>query len=67
MRTYNSCGRINAELLLVSRINCTMWIHPCPLVLVVNIDDAAATPVIFERMRWLQIPNLWLNAYYYIE
>jgi hypothetical protein len=39
--TNNPYPHINAELLLVSRMDCTMRILLCPLVLVMNIDDAA--------------------------
>jgi hypothetical protein len=38
--TNNSCPHINAELLLVSRMDYTMRILLCPLVLAVIIDDA---------------------------
>jgi hypothetical protein len=41
--TKNPCPDIEAELLLVSRMDYTMTILLCPLVLVVNIDDAACT------------------------
>jgi hypothetical protein len=34
---------INAELLLVSKMDYTMRILVCPLVLVVNTDDAVST------------------------
>jgi hypothetical protein len=37
------CPHINAELLLVSRMNYTMWTLLCPLVLAVNIADAIST------------------------
>jgi hypothetical protein len=48
MRTYqtianNPCSHINAEQLVVSRMNYTMRIILCPLVLVVNTDDAVST------------------------
>jgi hypothetical protein len=48
MRAYqtiasNPCSQINAEQLLVSRMDYTMIILLCPLVLVVNIDDAVST------------------------
>jgi hypothetical protein len=41
--TNNPCPHINAELLLVSRMDYTMRILLCPLVLVVNIDDTIST------------------------
>jgi hypothetical protein len=41
--TNNPCPYIDAELLLVSRIDYTMRILLCPLVLVVNIDDIVST------------------------
>jgi hypothetical protein len=41
--TNNPCPLTNAELLLVSRMDYTMRILVCPLVLVVNIDDAVST------------------------
>jgi hypothetical protein len=41
----NPCSHINVELLLVSKMDNTMRIMLCPLVLVVNIDDAATTPI----------------------
>jgi hypothetical protein len=40
--TIKPCPHINAELLLVSRTDYTMRILDCPLVLVVNIDDAVS-------------------------
>jgi hypothetical protein len=45
MRAYQTvtnypCPQINAELLLVYRMDYTLRILLCPLVLVVNIDDA---------------------------
>jgi hypothetical protein len=42
--TNNPCPHINVELLLLSRIDYTMRFLLCPLVLVVNTDDAANTP-----------------------
>jgi hypothetical protein len=42
--TNNPCPHINAELLLVSRMDYTMRVLLCPLVLVVNIHDAETTP-----------------------
>jgi hypothetical protein len=52
--TKNPRPHINAELLLVSRMDCTMSILLCPLVLVVNIDDAvfAETCLICKEQRW---------------
>jgi hypothetical protein len=41
--TNNSCPHINAELLLVSRMDYTVRILLCPLVLVVNINEAVRT------------------------
>jgi hypothetical protein len=41
--TNNPCPHINAELLLVSTLDYTIKILLCPLVLVVNTDDAATT------------------------
>jgi hypothetical protein len=41
----NSCPRINAELLLVPRMDSNITILLRPMVLVVNIDDAATTPI----------------------
>jgi hypothetical protein len=41
--TKNPCPQINAELLLVFRMDCTMMILIYPLVLVMNIDDAIFT------------------------
>jgi hypothetical protein len=41
--TNNPCAHINAELLLVPRMDYIMKILLCPLVLVVNIDDAVST------------------------
>jgi uncharacterized membrane protein len=41
--TNNPCPHINAELLLVSRMDYIMRILLCPLVLVVNINDAVST------------------------
>jgi hypothetical protein len=41
--TNNPCPHINAELLLVSKMDYTMRILVCPLVVVVNIDDAVST------------------------
>jgi hypothetical protein len=43
--TNNPCPYINAELLLVSRMDCTKRILLCPLVLVVNIDDGISISV----------------------
>jgi hypothetical protein len=42
-QTFNNipCPHINAELLLVSRMDYVMRILRCLLVLLVNIDDAA--------------------------
>jgi hypothetical protein len=50
MRAYqtiknNPCPHINAELLLMSRMDYTMRILLCPLVLVVNIDEAVCTEI----------------------
>jgi hypothetical protein len=42
--TNNRCPHINAELLLVPRMDYNMRILLLPLVLVVNINDAATTP-----------------------
>jgi hypothetical protein len=39
--TNNPCLHINAELLLVTRIDYTTRILLCPLVLVMNIDDVS--------------------------
>jgi hypothetical protein len=41
--TNNPCPYVNADLLLVSRMDYTMRILLCPLVLVVNTDDAIPT------------------------
>jgi hypothetical protein len=41
--TKNPCPNMNAELLLESNMDYTMRILFCPLVLVVNIDDAIST------------------------
>jgi hypothetical protein len=41
--TDNTCPHINAELLLVSRMDYTKRILLCPLVLVVNIVGAICT------------------------
>jgi hypothetical protein len=41
--TSNPCTHINAELLLVSRMDYAMRTALCSLVLVVNIDDAVYT------------------------
>jgi hypothetical protein len=41
--TNSPCPHINAELLLVYQMDYTMRILLCPLVLVVNIDDAIST------------------------
>jgi hypothetical protein len=41
--TNNPYPYINAVLLLVARMDYTMRILLCPLVLVVNIDDAIST------------------------
>jgi hypothetical protein len=41
--TNNPCPHINAELLLVSRMDYTIRNLLCSLVLVVNIDDAVST------------------------
>jgi hypothetical protein len=41
--TNNPCSHINAELLLGTRIDYTMRILLCPLVLVMNIDDVVST------------------------
>jgi hypothetical protein len=48
--THNPCPHINAELLLVSRMDNTMNILLCPLVWVLNND--ATYPSIFEWMQW---------------
>jgi hypothetical protein len=40
MRAHHTTPTIHAELLMVFRMDYTMRILPCPLVLVVNIDDA---------------------------
>jgi hypothetical protein len=50
MRAYqtvinNSCPHINAELLLVSRMDTNFRIFLRLLVLVVNTDDIATTPI----------------------
>jgi hypothetical protein len=52
MRTYqittnNPCPHINAELQLMSRMDYTMRILVCPLVFVVNIDDAVSAITCF--------------------
>jgi hypothetical protein len=39
--TNNPCRHINAELLLVSRMDYTLRVLLYPLVLVVNIDDVS--------------------------
>jgi hypothetical protein len=41
--TSNLCPHINAELLLVSRMDYTMKILLCTLVLIVNTDDGIST------------------------
>jgi hypothetical protein len=41
--TSNPCPHINAELLLVSRVDYTMNILLCPLVLVIKSDEAFCT------------------------
>jgi hypothetical protein len=41
--TKDPCPHINFELLLASKMDYTMRILFCPLVLVVNIDDAVST------------------------
>jgi hypothetical protein len=41
--TNNPCPHNNAELLLVSKMDYTVNIILCPLVLVVNINDAIST------------------------
>jgi hypothetical protein len=41
--TDNPCPQIKSELLMVSGIDYTMRILPCPLGMVVNIDDADTT------------------------
>jgi hypothetical protein len=41
--TNNPCPYINVQLLLVSRMDYTMRILLCPLVFVVNIDNAVCT------------------------
>jgi hypothetical protein len=43
MITNNLCRHISAKLLLVSRMDYIMRILLCPLVLVVNINNAVAT------------------------
>jgi hypothetical protein len=43
INTIDPCPHINAELLLASKMDYTMMILFCPLVLVVNIDDAASS------------------------
>jgi hypothetical protein len=43
--TNNTCPNINAELLLVSRLEYTMRIVFCPLVVVVKIYDAFSTEI----------------------
>jgi hypothetical protein len=45
------CPHINAELLVVSRIDCTMRILLCPLVLVVNIDDVSSERCVVSKER----------------
>jgi hypothetical protein len=45
--TKNPCPRINAELLLVFRMDYTMTILLCPLVLIVNTDDAISKETCF--------------------
>jgi hypothetical protein len=41
--TNNPCPHVNAELLLLSRTDYTVRILLCPLVLVVNVNDAVST------------------------
>jgi hypothetical protein len=41
--TSNPCPHINAELLLVSKMDYTMKILLCEMVVVMNIDDAVPT------------------------
>jgi hypothetical protein len=41
--TNNPCPHINSELLLVSRMDYAKRILLCPLVFVMNIDDAVST------------------------
>jgi hypothetical protein len=41
--TNNPCPHINAELLLASRMDYTIRILVCPVVLVVITDDAVST------------------------
>jgi hypothetical protein len=48
---YNPCPHINAELLLVPRVDYTMRILLCPLVLVVNIEDAISTETFLDEMK----------------
>jgi hypothetical protein len=38
--TNNTCPNIDAELMLVSRLDYTVWIFLCPQVIVVKIDEA---------------------------
>jgi hypothetical protein len=45
--TKNPCLQINAEILLVSRMDYTMSIPLCPLVLVVNVDDTVSMKTCF--------------------
>jgi hypothetical protein len=49
MWTYSTCLNINAELLLVSTLKCTMGIVFCPLVVVAKIYNTVSNKTIRFR------------------
>jgi hypothetical protein len=64
----NPCPHINAELLLVSRMDYTMRILLCPLVLVVNIDDIVSSErfVVCKERQWKkEIHSVAILSTYY--